>query len=76
MPSSGPVPRATRRISRSWESGRAVPVGLFGEASRRTAGRSRRMTSSTPDASRAKSSRRRPVTHRELVSRAYSGYIE
>ena len=57
-------------------SGNAVPVGLFGEASSTTDGWCSAITSRASARSIVKSSARRPTTHRECVSRAYSGYIE
>ena len=57
-------------------SGSAVPVGLFGDGSSTTLGRSRSTSSRAASGSSAKSSARRPSTQRVPVSRAYSGYIE
>ena len=70
------MPGATSTSVSMSDSGRAVPVGLFGEASRTTDGWCCSIAASAADNSIVKSSARRPTTHRECVSRAYSGYIE
>ena len=54
----------------------AVPVGLFGLATKTTSGRSSRIAAAASSASMVKSSRRGTVRQVLWVSRAYSGYIE
>ena len=67
---------AAARTRSTVVSGNAVPVGLFGLASRTTDGRCSASTSTAWAGSSVKSSARRPTTQAVDVSRAYSGYIE
>ena len=53
-----------------------MPVGLFGEGSSTTLGRSFSTSSRAASRSRLKSLSRRPATQAVIESRAYSGYIE
>ena len=53
-----------------------MPVGLLGEGSSTTLGRSRRTSAAAWSRSSEKSSSRCPTTQPVPVSRAYSGYIE
>ncbi len=70
------MPGAAAQMRSTTSSGSAVPVGLFGVASRTTAGRCCSIWASACSGSTVKSSSRRPVTQVVQVSRAYSGYME
>jgi hypothetical protein len=70
------TPLVTSSTASTSSSGSAVPVGLLGDASNTTWGRSSPMRATARSVSTVKSSSRCPVMKRVWVSRAYSGYIE
>ncbi len=70
------MPGAAAQIVSITSSGSAVPVGLFGDASRTTSGWCCVSWSRAYATSMVKSSARRAATQAVCVSRAYCGYIE